>query len=272
MTIPAGAKAAILCAAVTAGACAGLTATGSAKSFTDEEVAAAVTRLVAERSQDGVYTLYDLRTGNSLALVYDDIRVIRGLAEFGWFPDVIFHDKDAPAKKYAVDFWLKPDGDRLTLVDVRVHKEPQPDGKSWMTITRTPLLWWWLPTLERASAVVGKQAWQVMGVVHAHIIKAQKDGAYPLAITPGKIIPAELVEIYQPVGRDKENGRYFVCAELRKIGAPAASYAVDFWLDPEAGSVSVGNTRHFENSRAGDGKAASEPRCRFEGFAFDVVE
>jgi hypothetical protein len=261
-----------LCGAAAAVACAGLVAAAVAKPFTEAEVAAAVTRLIAERSHDGAFTLRDPRTGTSLALVFDNIRVVRGLPEFGWFPDVVFHDKDAPKKKYTVDFWLKPDGDELRFMDARVHKDARPDGSSWMMITRAPLLWWWLPTLKRASAVTGTQAWQVMGAIHEHVIAAQENGAYPLALQDGKTIPTELVAIYQPVGRAREDGRYFVCAELRNMGAAPAFYAVDFWLDQDAGSVTVGTARPFENPRADAGKPTSEPRCRLEGLAFDVVE
>jgi hypothetical protein len=243
-----------------------------AKPLTEEDVTAAVTKLIAAGSKDGAYPVYDPRTGETLALVLDDIRVVRGLPDFGWFPDVVFHDKTNEKRKFTIDFWLKPDGDALKLMDVRVHKDAKPDGQSWMMITRAPLLWWWLPTLKRASAVEGMQAWQVMGRVHEHIVAAQKEGAYPLATGDGNAIPTELVAIYQPVGRAREGGRYFACAELRKIGEPSAAYAVDFWLDPDARSVTVGTTRSLEHPRAGTGKAASESPCRFEGLAFDVVE
>jgi hypothetical protein len=261
-----------LCAAALAFACTGFTLSASAKEFSEEEVTAFLTRLIAERTQDGVFTLHDPGSGQALALVFDNIRVVRGLQGFGWFPDVVFHDKDAPKKKYAVDFWLKPDGNELRLMDARVHKDAKPDGTSWMMITRSPLLWWWLPTLKRASAVTGVQAWQVMGAIHTHIVESQQGGAYPLAIADGKAVPAELVAIYQPVGRSKEDGRYFACAKLRNIGVAPAFYAVDFWLDQDAGSVTVGTAHPFENPRADGGEAASEPHCRFEDLAFDVVE
>jgi hypothetical protein len=243
-----------------------------AKTITEEDVAAAVTALIAERTKDGVFSLRDPRTDATLALVFDGVRVVRGLKDYGWFPDVIFRDSQMPLKKYAVDFWLKPDGDRLKLMDVHVHKEPRPDGNSWMMITRAPLAWWWLPTLERSSAVVGIEAWQVMGAIHEHIVGARKDGAFALPDADGKPLPLELVEIYQPVGRLNEDGRYFACVEFRKIGSRTAFYAVDFRLDPKTGSVEVGSVSPHENPLADDGKAASEPRCRFEGLAFEVVE
>jgi hypothetical protein len=246
--------------------------TAAAKPLSEEDVSAAVLAIVKERSKDGVFAFRDAATGEDLALALEDVRVVRGLPEFGWFPEVIFHERETPAKKYAVDFWLKPEGDRLKLMDVRVHKGPKPDGDTWMMITRRPLLWWWLPTLKRASAVSGLQAWQVMGTVHAHIVSTGTDGAFPLVDADGKTIPAELIAIYQPVGRIKENGGYFVCAQLRNKGNPAAVYAVDFKLDPDARSVSVGTALLQENSGVDNGKPAPEPGCRFEGLAFDVVE
>ena len=243
-----------------------------ADELTEQDVSARVREIIAERSSDGVYSFYDVGSGATHALVLEEIRAVRGLPDFGWFPDVVFHDKDAPAKKYTVDFWLKPDGDVLKLIDAQVHKGPVADGDGWMMITRRPLLWWWLPTLKRASAVRGMQAWQVMGHIHAHIAAKEKDGAFPLSVADGNVVPTHMEAIHQPVGRAHEDGRYFACVALRKKGDAAAAYAVDFWLDPDAGSVSVGNARLYENPRVEDGKAAARPPCHFEGIAFDVVD
>jgi hypothetical protein len=244
----------------------------AAKPLDEAAVAEAATKIVAERSKDGVYSLRDPGSGETLNLAIDEIRAVRGLPEFGWFPDIVFHDKANPKRKYTIDLWLKEDAGALKFMDARVHKDAKPDGDGFMMITRSPLLWWWLPTLKRQSAVGGIQAWQVMGRVHEHIIGLSQDGAYPLAIGDGKSVPAELVAIYQPVGRSKEDGRYFTCAELRNIGEPGAFYAVDFWVQSDARSVHAGSARPIENSRAGGGTARKESPCRFEGIAFDVVE
>jgi hypothetical protein len=243
----------------------------AAEPLTEEDVTAAVLALIDERSKDGVLNLHDAATGEELALVLDDVRIVRGLPGFGWFPDVIFHDRAMPAKKYAVDFWLKPDGERLNLMDARVHKGPVPDGDTWMMITRRPLLWWWLPTLKRASAFEDVQAWQVMGAIHEHVVRNAEGGAFPLTDADGKSIPAELVAIYQPVGRAQGGDRYFACALLRNKGNPTAVYAVDFQVVPGAGSVTVGTARLQQIPRADNGKPAAEPDCRFEQ-PFDVVE
>lgn len=253
-------------------ACGGTVAGAPAKTLTEEDVTAAVTGMIAERTRDGVFALRDVKQDAELALVLEDIRVVRGLEGYGWFPDVIFHDKAQPTKKYAVDFWLKPDGAALKLMDVRVHKEPRPDGSSWMMITRAPLLWWWLPTIKRQSAVPGIQDWQVLGAVHEHIVRAQKDGGFPLTDEAGKSFPAELVEFHQPVGRSKADGRYFACADFRKLGSATAFYSVDFELDPKARSVVAGSTRVRDPPRAENGKTPAHQRCRFEGLAYDAVD
>ena len=53
------------------------------------------------------------------------MRVVRGLQGFGWFPNVIFHDRAITAKKYVLDFWLKPHNDRLKLVASACTKRPR---------------------------------------------------------------------------------------------------------------------------------------------------
>ena len=52
------------------------------------------------------------------------IEIVRGMEGYGWFANTIFHDKDEPKKQYAIDFWYKPEGDKLNLMDIRVQKGP----------------------------------------------------------------------------------------------------------------------------------------------------
>ena len=144
--------------------------------LTDEDVTTAVMAVIAERSRDGVFPFADPRTGEQLSLVLDGVRLVRGLPNYGWFPNVNFHAKGTPEKIYALDFWLKPDGDHLKLMDIRIHKVPKADGSGWMSVTRAPLAWWWLPTMERASAVASVPAWQVMGDIHTQLVRSAPDG------------------------------------------------------------------------------------------------
>lgn len=258
------AAAALTALAVTAGV-----AVAATQDLTDEEVTAAVKAVIAERSADGVFAFTDARTGDRLSLVLDGVRIVRGLPVYGWFPNVAFHDKATPAKKYTLDFWLMPRGDKLKLMDIRIHKAPKPDGASWMSVTRAPLAWWWLPTMKRASAVTGLQAWQVMGEIHTRIAKQEQDGIVTLSDAGGASFPAELVDVLQPVGTSKADARYFACAEFRKLGSEPAFYSTVYWMDPKTKLVTAGRVA---NARTGESKAAAEPHCDIGGIAFDIVD
>jgi hypothetical protein len=210
------------------------------RDFTEDEVTDAVKRIIAERSKDGVFTLEDAWTGRELALVLDEVRLVRGLRGYGWFPDVVFHEKDNPAKQYALDFWLVGDGDQLKLMDIRVQKEPRPYGQSWVMITRTPLAWWWLPTLQRSSRADVARNWQVMSSIYSYVLGEQKNGVLHVRDTKtGKDLALELVEVLQPVRRLKSDGRFFICAAFREA-SKEAMYDVDFWVDQKSSTVSVG--------------------------------
>jgi hypothetical protein len=242
------------------------------KEFSDEEVTAAVKAVIAERSKDGVFSFTDPRTGDVLALVFDDVRIVRGLPVHGWFPNVSFHDKNVPAKKYALDFWLKPDGDQLKLQDVRIHKAPKQDGESWMSVTRPPLAWWWLPTMKRQSAVSGMPAWQVMGTIHSHIAAAAKAGTLKLQNAGEGETTLQFVDVEQPVGKAKADDRYFACGLLRKFGTEPTFYSTVYWLDAKTKLVTAGSAKRLEEPLTGGSKAAAEPRCDVGGIPFDVID
>jgi hypothetical protein len=242
------------------------------KEYSDEEVAAAVRAVIAERTKDGVFQFTDPRTGETLALVFDDVRLVRGLPVFGWFPNVSFHDKYVPAKKYALDFWLKPDGDQLKLQDVRIHKAPKQDGESWMSVTRAPLAWWWLPTMKRQSAVAGMAAWQVMGTIQSHIAATTDAGMLKLENAGEGEATLQFVDVEQPVGKAKADGRYFACGLLRKFGTEPTFYSTVYWLDAKTKLVTAGSAKRLEEPLTGGSKAAAEPRCDVGGIPFDVVD
>ena len=60
--------------------------------------------------------------------MFEQIKIVRGMEGYGWFANTIFHDKDDPKKQYAIDFWLKPEGDNLSLMDIRVQKGPKQEA------------------------------------------------------------------------------------------------------------------------------------------------
>jgi hypothetical protein len=247
-------------------------ASAAAKEFSEDEVTAAVRRLIDERSHDGVFNYFDPRSGETMALVVDDVRVVRGLPGFGWFPNVNFHERTTAAKKYALDFWLKPDGEALKLMDVRIHKAPQPDGAGWMSITRSPLAWWWLPTIERASAVASMPAWQVLGMIHTRVAEGRKGDVTSLTSPDGTELSLQLVDIEQPVGRARADGRYFACGLLRKFGSSGTFYSILYWLDAKTKLVTAGSATPIGSARSGANKAAAEPRCDVGTIAYDIID
>ena len=80
----------------------------------EEDVNKAVAATIAERSKDGAFVFHDPKLDADLNLVYEQIKIVRGMEGYGWFANTIFHDKDNDKKKYAIDFWYKPEGDKLT--------------------------------------------------------------------------------------------------------------------------------------------------------------
>src|SRR5262249_40137169 len=114
------------------------TALGPTKSFTEDDVNAAVKKVIDERTKDGAFLFRDPNLNADLHLVFDQIKNVRGMEGYGWFPNVIFHDKDEPKKQYAIDFWFKPEGKDLKLMDIRVQKGPKQEGDGWVMITRSP--------------------------------------------------------------------------------------------------------------------------------------
>ena len=83
-------------------------ASGPTNSFTEDDVNKRVAEVIAERSKDGAFVFYDPKLDADLNLVFEQIKIVRGMEGYGWFANAIFHDKDVPKKQYAIDFWLKP--------------------------------------------------------------------------------------------------------------------------------------------------------------------
>jgi len=245
----------------------------TAKEFSEADVQAAVKEAISSRSKDGSVRFHDPHLNAELNLVFEQIRIVRGMQGYGWFPNVIFHDRDAPAKKYAIDFWFKPQGDKLELVDIRIQKGPKQDGDNWIMVTRLPVAWWWLPVSEHPGDMEVTRAWQVMAAIHKHIADTRKNGVYQLKDDKtGNTIPLEFVEIHQPVRRLKEDGRYFACTDFRKVGSKDEYYDIDFWLDGKSGSMSVRSVRIHKVPAQEDGLWTQVPRYNFDGLNFEVVQ
>lgn len=243
------------------------------KEFTEEDATKALEAVIAERTKDGVFVFRDPKLDQDLQLVFDNIRIVRGMRGYGWFPNVIFTDKAEPKKKYAIDFWFKPEGDKLALMDIRVQKGPKPEGESWVMITRLPVAWWWLPTSEHPGDMEVTRHWHIMGAIHKHIAETRVNGVYSLKDDKtGEIIPLEFVEMHQPIRRLKEDGRFFACTDFRKVGSKDEFYDVDFWLDQKSGEIKVGNVRVHKVPIQEDGVWMQEKRYDFKDLQFDEVK
>ena len=183
-------------------------AASPSKAFTEEDVDKRVQEVIAERTKDGAFVFHDPKLDADLNLVFEQIKIVRGMEGYGWFANVIFHDKDEAKKQYAIDFWLKPEGDKLTLMDIRVQKGPKQDGDSYYMVTRMPVAWWWLPVQEHPGDMEVTRAWQVMSAIHTYIA-THKDANGNLPIKDdktGETLPLA-IRRDPPAGASPEEGR-----------------------------------------------------------------
>jgi hypothetical protein len=60
-------------------------APGPAKEFTEDDVNAAVKKVVDERTKDGAFVFRDPKLNADLNLVFEQIKIVRGMEGYGWF-------------------------------------------------------------------------------------------------------------------------------------------------------------------------------------------
>ena len=239
----------------------------------ESSVKQAVADVIAERSKDGVFVFRDPKLDADLNLVFEQVKIVRGMEGYGWFANAIFHDKDVPKKQYAIDFWFKPEGGKLKLMDIRVQKGPKPEGDGWIMVTRLPVAWWWLPVQEHPGDMEVTRAWHVMSAIHNYIA-ANKDGNGNLPVKDdksGETVPLEFIEMHQPIRRLKEDGRYFACTDFRKAGSKDEYYDIDFWLETKSGKLRVADVKMHKVPVQEDGIWTQIPRYTFEGMDFNVT-
>jgi hypothetical protein len=173
----------------------------TSKEFTEDDVNAAVKNVVDEKTKDGAFVFHDPKLDADLNLVFEKVKIVRGMEGYGWFANTIFHDKEEPKKQYAIDFWFKPEGDKLSLMDIRVQKGPKQEGDGYIMVTRMPVAWWWLPVSEHPGDAEITRGWQVMSAIHSYIATHKdKDGHLDIEDDKtGETLPLDFVEIHQPV-------------------------------------------------------------------------
>jgi hypothetical protein len=245
----------------------------AAKEFGEEDVKKAVGETIAARSKDGTFVFHDPKLDTDLNLVFENVKIVRGMEGYGWFANTIFHDKDEPKKQYAIDFWFKPEGDKLKLMDIRVQKGPKQDGENWIMVTRMPVAWWWLPVSEHPGDAEITRGWQVMSAIHNYIA-THKDEQGNLGVKDektGGTVPLQFVEIHQPVRHLKKDGQYFVCTDFRKPGSKDEYYDIDFWVEQKSGKLEVKDVKMHKVPVQEDGVWTQVPLYTFDGLDFDVT-
>ena len=243
--------------------------------FDDVSVTKRTEQVIEERSKDGVFIFRDPKLNADLNLVYEKIKIVRGMKGYGWFANTIFHDKDEPEKHYAIDFWFKPqrDGDDLDLIDIRVQKGPKREGDGYYMLTRLPVAWWWLPVSEHPGTTEDTRAWHVMSVIHNYIAKNKnEDGALELTNEEtGETIPLEFVEMHRPIRHIKKDGVFFACSDFRKVGTDNEYYDIDFWVDEKTGRLQVDDVKIHKVPIQEDGIWTQKDLYTFEGMDFEVT-
>jgi hypothetical protein len=245
----------------------------SAKDFDETAVKQAVEKAIAERSKDGAFVYRDPKLDADLNLVFEQVKIVRGMEGYGWFANTIFHDQSEPKKQYALDFWFRPEGDKLTLMDIRVQKGPKRDGDGWMMVSRLPVAWWWLPVSEHPGDAEIVRGWHVMSAIHNYIA-THKDADGNLEVKDdktGETVPLEFIEMHQPIRHLKKEGQYFACTDFRKPGSKDEYYDIDFWLDDKTGKLQVTGVKMHKVPVQEDGIWTQVPRYTFEGMDFEVT-
>jgi YHS domain-containing protein len=241
------------------------------KVFTEEDVNARVQEVIDERSEGGAFVFHDPKLAADLRLKFDQIKIVRGMEGYGWFANVIFNDVEEPKKQYAIDFWFKPDGQQLTLQDIRVQTGPKRDGDGYFMITRLPVAWWWLPVQEHPGSIEGARAWHVMAAIHDYILQNKdEDGNITVKDEKtGEDLKLQFVEMHRPVRRLMGKGKYFACTDFRKPGSKDEYYDLDFWVDEKDGKLKVGNVKVHKVPVQEDGIWTQIDRYTFEGMDFE---
>lgn len=244
--------------------------------FTASEAEAFVAAHIADEAgrNGGLFPVADAMLGQTLSLKFDKVEFVRTLSGYGFFPNVFFTDKDEPAKKYQVDFWVRPKEGKLAIVDTRIYKAPRREGDKWALITRQPKPWWWIPASEHPGESEVKRSWEVMSALHDHIAGEREKGGGTYKIKDdktGEELSMDFVGIHQPVRKLKEDGRFFACTDFRKAGGKDEFYDIDFWLDEKTGKITVGEVRVHKVPVMEDGNFIQMPRYQFDPKTFDVV-
>ena len=222
----------------------------------------------------GVFVVNDPVTASSIPLVYEKIDFTRTLEGYGFFPDVIFHAHDDATKKYLVDFWIAPKGDKLGIMETRIYEAPVKEGNAWTTMERQPVPWWWIPASEHPGHTEQKRSWEIMSAIDGYI--AAETAAHNGVLTlkddkTGQDIPLEFIDVHQPIRRLKGDGKFFACTDFRKKGTKDQFYDIDFWVDAKTGKMTVTDVKIHKVPVLMNGYYVQMPRYHFDKNTYDII-
>ncbi len=258
-----------------------------AADYSRDQVKAGVNEYIAAKSREGgsLFKLTDDKTGEDLALEFVRIRpLIRGIEGAGYFVWTDLRVKAESGKAYDVDFWIKPQGEKLTIAETAIHREPQKIDNQWDQVTRSPQLWWWKVAAEHGGSPVQQElgakpttehpgpqaeaftAEQIKAAMSHYIATKTKEDGGAFKIRDDKTgldLALEFVKIHNPVRKIEGRG-YFACTDFRVQGEPKKLYDLDFWLNPQDGKLVVTKTSiHKEPKKVGN-EWVEVPRYTFE--------
>lgn len=244
-----------------------MSGTGMAEEeFTRADVKAKIEEHIAAKVKEegGVFKFKDDQTGVEVPLEFVKVGVVRGIKGHGYVGGADFRVKGEPEKLYNLDFWVKPMGSQLVLMDVRTHRYPKKEGDQWVQARVDPLPWWWAVAQEHPGETEEKKAWEIKAAMHEHITQKTKEGGGVFKFKDektGENLELEFVRIHDPVTKTKEG--YFACTDFRVKGTPDKLYDLDFWLNQKGDKMVVTQTRlHKEPAKEGD-KWVKKPRYNF---------
>lgn len=107
------------------------------KSFSPKDIKTAMRNHIDAQSKDGVFTIKDEETGETLELEFVKIHdPVREMAGKGYFGCTDFHVSGEKGKVYDLDFWLNPKSGELKVTKSKVHKHPVKENGEWVKKAR----------------------------------------------------------------------------------------------------------------------------------------
>jgi YHS domain-containing protein len=239
------------------------------ENFQGSDASALVTDSIEKQSKqnNGVFPYVDALTGEHLKLAFDGVDFVRTIDGYGFFPIVNFHETQNAQKKYQIDFWVLPENGQLQLQETRIHKAPLLEDGKWMSVTRSPVAWWWIPASEHPGHMAEKRGWEVMSAVEQNAVKESlaHNGVFELKDDKtGKVLDLEFVDTHQPVRQLDAGGHYFACTDFRVAGTKDQIYDIDFWVNDKNGTMTVDQVKVHKVPELKSGQWVQVPRYEWK--------